>query len=111
VADRVGKPRLDHPDFAETGGVEMADAGGPHLVQYQRCRIGFHRIHRRAGETVEKALGRGFELRGLQSVNRLDRLQDADGFFDSGKTRDRHGQGLITRVQEKWAPVFRPEAR
>ena len=86
---RVGKAALDDFDFAQRGGVEMADAGGPHLFEHERRRIGLDRIQRVAGKPVQEPLRRGPEFLRKDAIDRLDRFHRGDGLLDRGKAGNR----------------------
>src|SRR6185295_427463 len=86
---RVGKAAFDDLDLRHRGGVKMADARGPHLLQNQGRRIGLDGIERVAGKTVEEAARCGGEFFGENAIDRLARLHHRDGFFDGAEAR--HG--------------------
>ena len=59
---RIGKAASHQLDFRQRGGVEMADAGGIHLIQHLRRRIGLDRIKRIAGKAVGETTPRRAEF-------------------------------------------------
>ena len=92
---RVGEAPAHELDFGQRRGVEMADAGGPHLVEHERMRIGLHRIQRVARKGVEEALRRGGEPAGMQHIDGLDGFQPLDHLLHAGKARQQRFDARI----------------
>src|SRR6476646_3992970 len=99
MAVRIGKAALDEFDLRHRSGVEMADAGGPHLLEHMGCRIGLDGIERIAGKTVEESPRRRAELLRKDAIERLAGLERRNRLLDRGKA----GNGIDARrcVQAK----------
>jgi hypothetical protein len=84
-----GQKIFDDLDLAQRGGVEMADARIPKILEDGGMGIGLDGIERRAGKDFQKMFRRGAQLLVLQHIDRNGWLQAFKKFPDGGKTRQR----------------------
>ena len=105
MADGFGQNIFHRLDFAQRGGIEMADARGPQLLERDGMRVGLRRIQNVTVKAVQELLGDAREFFRMHQIQRFGWLQAFDCFQRRSKARQivETGVRVHQRVLGLWA--------